>query len=395
MKLAYFDCFSGVSGDMCLGALVAAGYPADRLADLPRRLKLEGVSIEIGTARRGPFAATRVEVQVEGKPAHRHLKHMLAIIEQGDLTPRVRDRALEVFRRLAAAEAEVHGQTIEKVHFHEVGGADAIVDIVGTVEALESLGVERCYCSTLRLGRGSVMSEHGVIPVPAPATTLLLRGAPVEIPAVDVELVTPTGAALMAALVADWGPPPAFRLEVAGTGAGGRDLKEQANVLRVLIGEVRSNASGRRRVSVLETALDDENPQVLADLGNRLLSAGALDVMTVPALMKKGRQGTWLVVLSELEHADALATMLLSETSTLGVRVREEERIELERSATSVETAYGTIAMKVAVLPDGAHRAAPEFESVRAASERAGVPVREVRDAALAAWRSQRGAETH
>ncbi len=394
MKLAYFDCFSGVSGDMCLGALVAAGYPAERLADLPRRLGLEGVRIEIGVARRGPFSATRVQVEVAGRPAHRHLKHLLAIIEQGDIAPSVRDRSLDVFRRLAAAEAEVHGQTIEKVHFHEVGGADALVDIVGTVEALHELGVERTYCSTLRLGRGSVPSEHGVIPVPAPATTLLLRGAPIEIPAIDAELVTPTGAALMASLVADWGSPPPFRLEAAGTGAGGRDLEEQANVLRVLIGEVRTGSLGHRRVSVLETALDDESPQILADLAPRLLAAGALDVMSVPVLMKKGRQGTWLVVLADPERSQALATMLLSETSTLGVRVREDERIELERRSATVETEYGPIAMKVAMLPDGGTRAIPEFESVRAASERASVPSREIRDAALAAWRSKRGAGT-
>jgi hypothetical protein len=227
--------------------------------------------------------------------------------------------------------------------------------------------------------------------VPAPATTLLLRGAPVEIPAVDAELVTPTGAALVTSLVQEWGSPPPFRLVQVGTGAGARDLAEQANVLRVLIGETPVASGRRRRVSVLETALDDESPQVVADLLPRLLAAGALDAMSVPCAMKKGRQGTWLIVLSEPERAVELATMLLRETSTLGVRVREDERIELERREGVVETPHGPVRIKVAELPDGALRAVPEFESVRELAERAGVPAREVREAAIAAWRARGG----
>ncbi len=389
MRIAYFDCFSGVSGDMCLGALVSAGWPAERLVELPLRLKLDGVGITVGTARRGPFAATRVEVAVSGTQPHRHLKHIVAMIDGAAIDEPVRSRAHQVFARLAAAEAEVHGETIERVHFHEVGAADALVDVIGTLEGLEALGVERVYSSPLRLGRGSVMSEHGRIPVPAPATTLLLRGIPVEIPAVDFELVTPTGAALLATLVEDWGTPPPFRLDRVGTGAGGRDLKEQANVLRVMLGDLDPVPLERRTVAVLETSLDDENPQVLAALVPRLLAAGALDAMTVPVVMKKGRLGTLLVVIADPPAADALVRLVLTETSTLGVRVRTEQRVELERRAAEVDTAFGRVALKIARTPDG-ERPMPEFESVRAAAERAGAPYREVAEAAVAAWRGGR-----
>jgi len=390
MRLAYFDCFSGVSGDMCLGALVSAGWPAPQLATLPARLGLEGVRIEVSEARRGPFAATRVEVVVDdARQPHRHLKHVVAILEAADVEPAVRERAIATFRKLAEAEAEVHGETVERVHFHEVGAADALVDVVGTHEGLRHLGVDRVHSSTLRLGRGSVTSQHGRISIPAPATTLLLRGAPVEIPSIDAELVTPTGAALLATLVEDWGPPPPFRVGAIGTGAGGRDLAEQANVLRVLIGEAVAPASSRRRVAVLETAVDDENPQVLATIVPRLLEAGALDAMMVPAVMKKGRLGTWLVVVAEPPAASALAQLLLAETTTLGVRVREEERYELERRSVEVVTPFGKVALKIAALPDGEARPMPEFESVRRAADQAGKPWREVAEAAIAAWRGE------
>ena len=387
MSLAYFDCFSGVSGDMCLGALISAGWPEGEIQSLPKRLGLEGVRVRVGSARRGPFAATRVEVDVEGKQPHRHLHHVKSILERAEVEAEVRAGADRVFQRLAEAEAEVHGSTVEKVHFHEVGAADALVDVVGTLEGLRHLGVEQVFCSSLRLGRGSVQSEHGTIPIPAPATVLLLRGAPVELPDIAAELVTPTGAALMASLVSGWGPPPPFTLERIGTGAGGRDLVEQANVLRVLIGEAGSKDIARRRVAVLETSVDDDNPQFVAALVPRLIEAGALDAMLVPTVMKKGRPGLWIVTIAAPESADSLARLLLAETSTLGVRVRFEERYELERRAAEVETPFGRIAVKVASLPGGGERVMPEFESLRAAAERSGRPLREVAEAAQAAWR--------
>jgi len=394
MRIAYFDCFSGISGDMTLGALVSAGWPAAEVEAMPARLKLPGVTVTVGEARRGPFAATRVEVRVEGRQPHRHLHHVNAILDAADLPAAARERARAAFGRLAEAEAQVHGSTVEQVHFHEVGAADALVDVAGAMTGLEALGVERVFASPPRLGRGVVNSEHGRIPVPAPATTLLLQGAPVEIGDVEAELTTPTGAALLVTLVSSWEPPPPFRLERVGTGAGARDLSAQPNVLRIMLGQADAAAPvgmSRRRVAVLETALDDENPQFVAALIPRLLDAGALDAMVVPSLMKKGRPGLWLVVVAEAGQAQPLARLLLAETSSLGVRVREDERYELERRAAEVETPFGRVALKVATLPDGSLRAVPEFESVRAAAERAGRPLREVAEAAIGAWRRGEG----
>jgi uncharacterized protein (TIGR00299 family) protein len=394
MRLAWFDCFSGISGDMTLGALIGAGWASADLESLPRRLKLEGVAVAISMVRRGAFAATRVEVKVEtARQPHRHLHHIAAMLEAGELDAEVRARALAVFRRLAEAEAKVHGSTVEKVHFHEVGAADALVDIVGAVEGLRALGVRRVFSSPPKLGRGTVESEHGTIPVPAPATALLLEGAPVEIGDIEAELTTPTGAALLATLVEDWGAPPPFVTRAIGVGAGGRDLKQQANVLRMLLGDAREAAWTTRRVTVLETAVDDENPQYVAALIPDLLAAGALDAMVVPNLMKKGRAGLWIVALAEPDRAEAIAELLLSRTTSLGVRVREEQRLELPRRAEEVETAFGRIAIKVARLPDGTERAIPEFESVRAAASGANAPLRDVAAAALDAWRGRpRGA---
>jgi uncharacterized protein (TIGR00299 family) protein len=280
---------------------------------------------------------------------------------------------------------------VEKVHFHEVGAVDALVDVVGAVEGLRSLGVERVYAAPPRLGRGRTGSEHGVIPVPAPATTLLLEGAPVEIGDVEAELTTPTGAALLATLVADWRPPPRFVIRGVGAGAGARDFDTHANVLRVVIGETAEPAWAERRVTVLETALDDENPQFAAALLPALLEAGALDAMLVPNVMKKGRPGLWLVALADPERAEAVASRMLAHSSTLGVRLHEERRIELPRRCESVETPFGTIALKVASLPGGGERAMPEFESLREAAERTGRPLREIGEAAMASWRVRTG----
>jgi hypothetical protein len=397
MRIAWFDCFSGISGDMTLGALVSAGWPAEELRSLPGRLGLEGVRVEVKDVRRGPLAALQVEVVVEAaQQPHRHLRQVEETLVRADLPAAVRERSLAVFRRLAAAEAEVHGTSVEQVHFHEVGAVDALVDVAGALLGLDRLGIARVHASPPRLGQGSVRSEHGLIPVPAPATALLLRGVPVEIGEVQSELTTPTGAALLATLVEDWGPPPAFRLERVGTGAGSRELAGQPNVLRVFVGEAQEPAGAgslrHRRVAVLETALDDENPQYVGALLPRLLAAGALDAMVVPSVMKKGRPGMWLVVIAEPESTDALARLLLSETTSLGVRVRHDERVELERRVEPVETPFGRILLKVASLPGGGERAVPEFESVRGAAERAGRPLREVAEAALAAWRERGGA---
>ena len=385
MRLAYFDCVSGVSGDMTLAALVAAGWPAAELQQLPARLRLEGVTISVQPVRRGPFAATKVDVEAPAQQPHRHLHHIAAIIEAAEVSPWVRTRSLAVFRRLAEAEAEVHGSTVAKVHFHEVGAVDAIVDIVGALVGLEALGVERVEASTLPVGGGFVMSEHGRIPVPAPATAHLLKGVPIHGGPVEAELVTPTGAALLATLCERFGPTPAFTLRSIGVGAGTREFPDHPNVLRLMLGDT-DGQTILRPIAVLETALDDDNPQFAAALIPALMAAGALDAMLVPSTMKKGRPGLWLVVVCEVTDSERLAGFVLAHTTALGVRRRIDERFELPRRLETVQTPFGAIAVKVASLPDGSERAIPEFEQVREASERSGRPLREVSEVVQRAW---------
>jgi uncharacterized protein (TIGR00299 family) protein len=389
MKLhAHFDCVSGVAGDMTLAALVGAGWPVAELERLPARLHLEGVRIHVRDVRRGPFAARHVSVESAEKQPHRHLHHVEAILDRAELPGPVRERAKQVFRRLAEAEAEVHGTTVEKVHFHEVGAVDAIVDIAGALLGLDALGVASVSASVLPLGRGTVDSEHGRIPVPAPATALLLRGVPVRGGPVEGELVTPTGAALLGTLVSSWGDPPAFRLTAVGTGAGTREFPDHPNILRILVGEPEPSAGApsERRVAVLETAVDDENPQFLAAAVTELLAQGALDAMVAPVTMKKGRSGMWLVVVCEPGDANRLAAAVLTMTSSLGVRIREERRIELPRRVLEVGTEFGPVQVKLAILPGGNTRAVPEFESVLQAAKRSGATVHAVSAAAMRAF---------
>ncbi len=387
MRHAHFDCVSGIAGDMTLAALISAGWPEDELKALPARLRLTGVEIEVTRVRRGPFAAVHVDVRSSEKQPHRHLHHIEAILEQADLPARVRDRAKAVFTRLAEAEAEVHGSTVKQVHFHEVGAVDAIIDIVGALLGLDSLGVITVSASELPLGGGFVDSQHGRIPVPAPATALLLRGAPVRGGPVEAELVTPTGAALLMTLAENWGEVPAMRLEQVGTGAGTKEFPAHPNILRILIGERSTVGLVGRTVAVLETAVDDENPQFMAALLPRLLTLGALDAMLAPVTMKKGRSGLWLIVICEPADARRLAETVLAETSTLGVRMREEHRIELPRYTLEVETEFGPVQVKVARLPDGSERAMPEYESVVEVAARSSVAPRVVAAGAVQSFK--------
>ena len=389
MRHAHFDCVSGIAGDMTLAALVSAGWPEEELRALPARLGLEGVQIELTRVRRGPFAAVHVEVRSSERQPHRHLHHIEAILDKADLPQGVRARAKAVFTRLAEAEAEVHGSTVQQVHFHEVGAVDAIVDIVGALTGLDALGVVTVSASELPLGGGFVDSQHGRIPVPAPATALLLRGAPVRGGPVEAELVTPTGAALLMTLVEGWGDPPAMRLEQVGTGAGTREFPSHPNILRILVGERVAAGVLSRTVAVLETAVDDENPQFMAALLPRLLTLGALDAMLAPVTMKKGRSGLWLTVICEPADARRLAETVLTETSTLGVRMREESRIELPRYMLEVQTEFGSVQVKVARLPDGAERATPEYESVIEVAGRASVAPRVVAAAAVQSFKGR------
>jgi uncharacterized protein (TIGR00299 family) protein len=374
MRIAWFDAGSGASGDMILGALVDAGLPFARLEELPERLGLPGVGLERKEARRGAFRACQVVVRVAAeRQPHRHLKDVRAIIEKADLPAAVRTRAIEVFSRLATAEAGVHGTSIEKVHFHEVGAADALVDIVGGCLGLEELGIAEVYASALAVGSGTVVAEHGVLPVPAPATARLLAHsqAPIDPTPLEGERLTPTGAALLTTWVGTWGPPPPYRLLHEGVGAGGRDPADRPNVLRLFVGETDLPAT-RRTVTVLETAIDDASPQVVAHVLARLLAEGARDAFTTAIGMKKGRPGVLVTALCDPAEAGRLSALLLRETPTIGLRLREEERVELPRDEIVVRLEEGEVRLKVVTLPDGSRRARPEYEDLAALARTGG-----------------------
>jgi hypothetical protein len=393
MKCAYFDCFSGASGDMTLAALVDAGCPIDVLQELVDKLGLPGVSIRVETVRPHGLAAARVHVELgpETGHKHRHLPRIIEIIDRAGIAPRAADRAKAVFARLAEAEAAVHGSSIEKVHFHEVGADDAIVDIVGACVALEHLGIERVVCSPIPTGSGTVNCAHGLMPVPAPATARLLRGVPLQSVEEPGELTTPTGAALMAELADEFGSLPAMRLAAIGVGTGTREGKTRPNILRVLIGEMdAANQADVDHAVVLETQVDDVSGQVLANTAERLLAAGALDVYVVPIIMKKGRPGQLLTVLSRSSDVGSLEDMIFEHTGTFGIRRQPAVRRILARTLETVETDHGPVRVKVGRQGDRVVRAWPEYEDcARLAIER-GVSLFEVQQAALREW-SRRG----
>lgn len=388
MRIAYFDCFSGAAGDMILAALVHAGLPVDELHTLIEKLNLPGVRIEYEAVKRHGIAAGHVRVvfpRAEGH-AHRHLPKIRRIIESAGLPEPVTRNALAVFQRLAEAEALVHETTVDKVHFHEVGADDAIVDIVGACYGLHALGVERVISSPIPTGSGTVTCDHGVMPVPAPATAQLLRGVPILACDEPGELTTPTGAAILGTLADEFSTLPSMRISAVGYGSGTRPGETRPNLLRVILGE--AEAAGGTEVDsvvVLETQLDDCPPQNVAFALERTLAAGAVDAFIVPIIMKKGRPGQLLTVLCRPSDAATVEHVLFRETSTLGVRRIACSRTTLPRRMVQVDTHYGAIRVKIASGAVGA-RAWPEFEDCRAAAERTGAALAEVQRAALAAW---------
>jgi uncharacterized protein (TIGR00299 family) protein len=389
-RLAYLDCTSGAAGDMLLGAVVDLGLPLERLREELGRLRLAGYRLEARRVTRGGLAATKVDVVVDPATAReRRLRDILALVDASALDDAVKERATALFRRLAEAEAAVHGTSVEEVHFHEVGALDSIVDVVGGVIALRWLGVSRFCASRLNVGSGTVATSHGTFPVPAPATARLVAGVPVYGEG-EGELLTPTGALLVTAHATDYGPLPAMRIEKVGHGAGDRETRGRPNLLRVLVGE--EDASGASdRVLVLETELDDASPQLLGPLLEKLLAEGARDAFFTPVQMKKGRPGVLVSVLAPPWRRFALEEVLFRETTTLGVRRAEWDRTCLERELASVETAYGPIRVKIACRGGVVYNASPEFEDCQRAAAERGVAVKEVLAAALAAWRAGAG----
>lgn len=395
-RLAYVDCVGGMAGDMLLGALLDAGADADLVRSGLSRLGVEGLELRVGRTRRGPLDAARVEVQAPPAQPHRGLREVGELVEGARLPPRARERALTTFDRLAVAEGRVHGIAPDEVIFHEVGAADAVADVCGVALALESLGVERIACSPLPVARGIVASAHGPLPLPAPATLALLEGAPLHGVEGDEELVTPTGAALVAALVEGFGPLPALRLEATGYGAGARELGRVPNVMRVLVGEAEEVAAPvpTETVSLVETNLDDLSPELVPDAAQSATAAGALDVWTTPAGMKKGRPGVVVSALVRPEREAAVAEALLRSTTALGVRVARLERFELEREWRAVEVSGEAVRVKLGRLDGEVVNVAPEHDDCARAAERTGRPTVSIWSAALAAgerWLAEGG----
>ncbi len=385
MRLAYLDCGSGISGDMTLGALVDAGVELGALNDAIGSLGLPGCRLVAEEVRKQGFRATQVRVEYLPEHKHRHLHHIVAMIDGSRLSDRQKDVARRIFARLAAAEAKVHGTTVEKVHFHEVGAADSIADIVGAAVGWDLLGVDRIVASPVPVGSGRMRMAHGECSVPAPATAELLRGIPVAESSVEGELTTPTGAAIVATLVEQYGPLPAMKIERIGCGAGQRDWPQQANILRLLLGEA-VEASEIEQVWVLETNLDDITGELIGYCTTRLLEAGALDAYTTAIQMKKNRPAVKLTVLCRADDADRMEGILFAETTTLGVRRWAVGRHVLERRSQQVQTPWGPIDGKVGWLADGPPRFAPEYESCRLLALQENLPLRVVYEAAQKAF---------
>ncbi len=374
----YLDCFSGAAGNMILGALLELGAPARAVRETLSKLGIEGLRMRVSRVRRGAFQASYVSFRAPARNAvERRFATIRALLAKAPLADRVRERSIEVFANLARAEARIHGVSADEVHFHEVGAADAIGDIVGVCTALELLGVDRLVVSPLPLGRGTTESAHGRIPLPAPATLELLRGVPTYPAEVEWETVTPTGAALLSTLADEFGVLPAMIPEAQGFGAGDDRAGALPNVVRACLGSP-TDALASDVVNVLETNLDDMNPEHLPYLLDRLMDEGALDASLSPLAMKKGRPGQLLRVIARPADRERLARLILLESSALGVRTCEMPRLVLARESLRVHTRYGRIEVKVARMPDGRRQVAPEYEACARAARKHRVPLAEV-----------------
>jgi uncharacterized protein (TIGR00299 family) protein len=391
MKYAYFDCFSGISGDMTLGALLDAGVLIEQLRAELQGLNVAGWELTAEKVWKNGMAATYVKVRAQDTQTHRSLSTILGIIEKSTLAPGVKERASAIFKKLGEAEAAVHDVPLEKIHFHEVGAVDAIVDIVGACIGFSALGIESFACSALNVGGGIAKMAHGVLPVPAPATARLLLGKPTYSNGVQKELVTPTGAAIVATLCTAFGPQPPMTVNAIGYGAGTADLEGQPNVLRLMVGEAAEKraAAESETIRVLEANLDDMNPQIYGYFLEKALAAGALDVFATPVQMKKNRPGMLVTVLCKPDDEAKFHEMLFAETTTLGVRTYTAERRVLARQWETVRTAFGEVRIKVARLNGHIRQASPEFEDCRKLAEAKNVPLQRVMDEAIQTWKAK------
>jgi uncharacterized protein (TIGR00299 family) protein len=380
MKLAYFDCFSGISGDMTLGALVDAGCAVEQLREGLRGLQVPGWDLTAEKVWKNGMAATYVKVLTEDQTKHRSLSAIMEILQKSRLAPAVREQAAAIFQKLGEAEARVHDVPLERIHFHEVGAVDAIVDIVGACIGFEVLGIEKFACSALNVGGGTAKMAHGVLPVPAPATARLLTGKPTYSNGVQKELVTPTGAAIVATLCDAFGPQPAMSVSAIGYGAGTADLEGQPNVLRIMVGEAaeKTVAGFDEEIAVIEANLDDMNPQIYGYFLEKALGAGALDVYTTPVQMKKNRPGTLLTVLCKPQDTNTLMSLIFAETTTFGARTYRAQRRVLPREWVSVATEYGDVRIKVSRVNGRILHVAPEYDDCRKLAVEKNVPLQKV-----------------
>ena len=377
MKICYLDCFSGVSGDMLLAALADAGADQAELRSGIAKLGLDGIELKFEKCLRAGIGGANVTVDVAHDHHHRSLSRIEEIIHTSALDEEVKERSIQIFRRLGKVEAAIHQVPVEKVHFHEVGALDSIADIVGACIGFQLLGIKKIHCSPLNLGSGTIKAAHGIMPVPAPATAALVEGIPTYSDGPAVELTTPTGAAIVATLASEFGTMPAMRTSAVGYGAGDRNFKDRANLLRVIVGE-QSQASESTEVFVIESNVDDMSPQVAGYVRERLLESGALDVTLVPVYMKKDRPGFMISVLAKPQDREKLGALLFAETTTLGIRMYAAQRRVLERAWRQVTTKFGDVRVKVASENGSVRNFTPEYDDCRKIALEQGVPLKDV-----------------
>jgi len=381
MKIAYFDCFSGVSGDMILGALLDAGLDIRELEAGLGKLKISGYKLKVERTARKGISGTKFSVDIIEQNVERRLKDIVEIIDQSDLDDDIKDLSKKTFKELATVEASIHGKSIDEIHFHEVGGLDSIIDVIGSLIGIKKLGIEATYSSKIHVGTGFLECQHGVLPVPAPATLALLKGIPIYSTGIEAELATPTGVCVLKTLSQDFGIMPEIKVEKVGYGAGSREL-EIPNLLRVYVGETNQGGYEKDEVILIETNIDNMNPELLGYASEILLKQGVLDVFMTPIFMKKNRPGTMLSVLTTWDRLDDILSTIFKEMTTLGVRIRHLERKRLSREIISMKTRFGEIKVKIGKIGNQIKNITPEYESCKEIAVKQGIPLKDIYDEA-------------
>lgn len=375
MKVLYFDCFNGISGDMILGAIFDLGLDREAWLRELNKIEISGYRVEIEKKRKGPLMGTDVNIIVEDRVTHRHAKEILNMVSNSSLDDEIKEKSLKILTRIAQVESSIHNEPLEEVHLHELGGIDTIVDVVGSIIGLKLLGIERVYSSPLPLGEGFVETAHGRLPIPAPATAELLKGVPVYSNGMKGELVTPTGAGIISTLSYSFGPIPPITIEKIGYGAGKKDFAIP-NMLRAIMGELYQEKQ-RDTNTIIDVNIDDMNPQIYGYLMDKLFEIGALDVFFTPIYMKKSRPAVKLTVISPNHLVDKIIDVIFRETTSIGIRTYQVEKIMLPREIIELDTPWGTARVKVSYI-NGTPKIMPEYDDCKAIAEKTGIPIQEV-----------------